>query len=147
MGFIEYAWDISLQKDNVKTRIFMNPKLQQPTLTRNEARFNITLPVPSMSEEGTICFLGCELPADSFGKAKIGRLFRASVFHLTAHTLMPICDEKRAYSISKRTNVETFSESLVNDVYVNAYISAQHSDKLADLAFAKCTCLCKDETC
>jgi hypothetical protein len=136
MGFLEYAWAVSLQKDNVKTRIFVDPKLQQPTLTQNEARFNITLPAPSVSEEETLCFLGYEFPADSTGKAKIGRLFRACVLHLTAHTLMPIYDEKKLSSAPKHTIVETFSESLVNDAYVNSYISARYPDKLADLAFA-----------
>lgn len=136
MGFLDYAWSISLQKDNTKTRIRVDPKLQQPTLTQNEAGFNITLPVPSVSEEGTISFLGYEFPADSTGKAKVGRLFRACVFHLTTHTLMPINDENTVSQTSKHTIIETFSESLANDVYVNAYISARCPDKLADIAFA-----------
>ena len=136
MGFLDYAWSVSLQKDNTKTRIRVDPKLQQPTLTRNEAGFNVTLPLPSVSEEGTISFLGYEFPADSTGKAKVGRLFRACVLHLTTHTLMPINDENTVSPTSKRTIVETFSESLVNDVYVNAYILARYPDKLADVAFA-----------
>jgi len=137
MGFLEYAWSVSLQKDNVKTRIRVDSKLQQPTLTRNEARFNITLPLPSvLEEEGTISFLGYDFPAGSIGKAKVGRLFRACVFHLTTHTLIPINDENIVSQTSKNTLVETFSESLVNDVYVNAYLSARHPDKLADIAYA-----------
>ena len=136
MGFLDYAWFVSPQKDNVKTRIVVDPELQQPTLTRDEARFNVTLPVPSVSEEGTMSFLGYEFPADSTGKAKVGRLFRACVLHLTAHTLMPINDDNPVLPTSKGTIVETFSESLVNDVYVNAYISARYPDKLADVAFA-----------
>jgi len=136
MGFLDYAWSVSLQKEDMKARIRVDSKLQQPTLTRNEAGFNVTLPVPSVSEEGTISFLGYEFPADPTGKAKVGRLFRACVLHLTTHTLMPIDDENTVLPKSKRTIVETFSESLVNDVYVNAYILAQYPDKLADIAFA-----------
>ncbi|MDH5447692.1 MAG: hypothetical protein OEY24_02810 [Candidatus Bathyarchaeota archaeon] len=135
MGFLDYAWSLSFQEDKVKTRIRVDPKLRQPTLTRNEAGFNITLPMPSMSEEETISFLGYEFPADH-GKAKAGRLFRACVFHLTTHTLIPIDYKNTVSSSSKRTLVESFSESLVNDTYVNAYISLKHHDKLADLAFA-----------
>ena len=135
MGFLDYAWSISLQKDTLKTGIRIDPKLQQPTLIQGKnSRFNITLPVPSVSEEGTISFLGYEFPEDS--KAKAGRLFRACVFHLTAHTFIPVDYETPVSPTSKYTLVEAFSESLVNDVYVNTYISANHPDSLADLAFA-----------
>lgn len=135
MGFLDYAWDVSLQKDNKKTRINLDSKLQQPTLTWDDAGFNIALPAPSISEDGHISFLGYEFQENS-GKVKVGRLFRACVSHLTVHTLLPIDDENAVASTSKRTLVESFSETLVHDAYVNAYISARHQDKLVDLAFA-----------
>jgi hypothetical protein len=136
MGFLEYALALSFQKDNLKTRIRVDPKLQRPTLSFSKRGFDVNLPVPFVSEEGTISFLGYTFPADSTGKARVGRLFRACVFHLTAHTLMPTCDEKDSTSMQRRTNVEVFCESLVKDVFVNAYVSTQHRDKLCDLAFA-----------
>jgi hypothetical protein len=135
MGFLDYAWAISFQEDQVKTRIRVNQKLQQPTLTWDKAGFNIALPVPTVVEEGTISFLGSEFPTDS-GKAEVGRLFRACVFHLTAHTLIPIDMEDAASIKSNRTYVETFSEALVNDIYVNTFIQAKYPDRLVDLAFA-----------
>jgi hypothetical protein len=92
--------------------------------------------VPTVSEQGSILFLGWEFPSDSSGKARVGRLFRACVFHLTAHAIMPFADQKTFSSGQGSSKVEVFSESLVNDVYVNAYISAHHSEKLPDLAFA-----------
>lgn len=136
MGFLEYALALSFQKDHLKTRIRVSPAFQKPTLTQNETMFDINLPVPIASEDGTISFLGWEFPGDSMGKAKVGRLFRASVFHLSAHTLIPVNDEKTFPSTQKRMHVEVFSESLVKDVYVNAYISTRHPDRLPDLAYA-----------
>lgn len=136
MGFLEYALALSFQKDHLKTRIRVNPTFQRPSLTQNETMFDINLPVPIASEEGTILFLGWEFPGDSVGKAKVGRLFRASVFHLSAHTLLPVNDEKTFPSAQKRMHVEVFSVSLVKDVCVNAYISTRHPDKLPDLAYA-----------
>ncbi len=138
MGFFDYAWALSLQKDKTKARIRVDSKLEQPTLSLDKARargFNINFPVPFVSEEGIVSFLGYEFPADS-GKVKVGRLFRACVYHLTTHTLIPINYERIVSKKSKCTLVETFSESIVNDVYVNTYISAKNYDKLADLAFA-----------
>jgi hypothetical protein len=133
MGFLDYAWAISLQKDNLRARIRLDPKLPQPTLTRDDYGFNITLPVPSVSEDGNTSFLGYEFQ-DEFGKVKAGRLFRAAVFHLTAHTT--IDDEISVMLTPGNSLADIFSEALVNDVYVNTYISANHADSLADIAFA-----------
>lgn len=124
----------------MKARIRIDPELQLPILTQDKAGFNVTLPLPSMSEEEeeekTISFLGYEFPADDTGKAKVGRLFRACVFHLTTHTMMPAGEKKLASLTSKRSLVESFSESLVNNAYVNAYLTAWYPDKLADMAYA-----------
>jgi len=136
MGFLEYARGLSFEKDALKARIRVNPTFQRPTLTRSEAGFDVNLPAPTVLEQGGILFLGWEFPSDSSGKARVGRLFRASVFHLTAHTVMPFTDQKTFSSGQESLKVEVFSASLANDVYVNAYISAQHPDKLPDLAFA-----------
>jgi len=123
----------------MKARIRIAPELQHPILTRDKAGFNVTLPLPIMSEneeeEKTISFLGYEFPADDIGKTKVGRLFRACVFHLTTHTLMPVSEEKAVPS-TERSIVEAFSESFVNDVYVNAYLAVRYPDKLADMAYA-----------
>jgi hypothetical protein len=133
MGFLDYASAISLQKDNLRARIRVDPKLQQPTLTRDDYGFNITLPVPFVSEEGNTSFLGYEFQEEA-GRIKAGRLFRAAVFHLTAHT--SIDDEIAVMLVPGNSLADIFSEALVNDVYVNTYISSSHGDSLADIAFA-----------
>ncbi|MCW4014999.1 MAG: hypothetical protein NWF06_01380 [Candidatus Bathyarchaeota archaeon] len=140
MGFLDYAWSISLQKDNMKTGISIETKLNQPTLTQNKAGFNVTVPLPVVTvneetEEKTITFLGYKFAADDEGKAKVGRLFRACVYHLTTHTLMPVNPEKIAPA--KHCSIlGRFTNSLVNDVYVNSYLTAWYPDKLADMAYA-----------
>jgi len=135
MGFIEYAWAVSLQKDNAKTKILVDPNLRQPIFRADDVGFEIVLPIPSTAEEGIISFLGYRFPADSTGKIKVGRLFRASVIHLTTHTLIPTHKETTP-STSKGENAELFAASLANDTYVNAYISAKYPDKFADIAYA-----------
>jgi hypothetical protein len=140
MGFLDYAWSISLQKDNMKTGIRVDQELKQPTLTHGKAGFDVTLPMPIVSEneeteEKTMSFLGYKFPIDDMGKARVGRLFRACVYHLTTHTLMPVTEEKRATS-EQRSILGSFTESLVNDIYVNAYLTAWYPDKFADIAYA-----------
>jgi hypothetical protein len=136
MGFLEYALGLSFQKDHMKTRIRVNPIFQRPSLRQNETNFDVELPVPLALEDGTISYLGWVFPGDSVGKSRVGRLFRASVFHLSAHTLIPVSGDETFSSMQKRANVEVFSESLVKDVYVNTYISTRYPDKLPDLAYA-----------
>jgi len=136
MGFLEYARMISFQKDEIRTKIRIDPNLQQPILEYDGAVFNVNLPLPSVSKEGSISFLGYEFPRDSNGKTKVGRLFRACVFHLTTHTAIPVYDKKGKQKKTKSELVEAFSESLVNDVQVNAYISARNPEKIVDLAYA-----------
>ena len=140
MGFIDYAWSISLQKDEMKTGIRIDPKLVQPVLMQNSAGFTITLPLPVVSvneetEEKTVSFLGYKFVADDDGKAKVGRLFRACVYHLTTHTLMHVNEDKIAPA-NHHTILDKFVNSLVNDVYVNAYLGAWYPDKFADMAYA-----------
>ena len=136
MGFLEYAWKISAQKDRQKTRILANLQLRQPILSRDETGFNISLPIPALQEDATVSFLGYRFPADNVGKAKVGRLFRACVLHLTTHTLMPTCDNKKGQPEFGHVFADYFAEATVKDVYVNACISARFPDKLPDLAFA-----------
>lgn len=136
MGFLEYALALSFEKDPLKTRIKVSQRFLKPSLARNETGFDISLPLPSLSEEGTICFLGSRFPADSIGKGRAGRLFRASVFHLTAHTVISPPNEQVFLPRQRLAKIEAFAQGLVNDVYVNAYIAARHPDKLPDLAYA-----------
>src|SRR3989304_5652179 len=135
MGFLEYAQMISFKKNEIKTKIRLDSNLQQPILEYDGAVFNVNLPLPSVSKDGNMSFLGYEFPGDSDGKIKVGRLFRACVFHLTAHTAIPVYDKKGK---EKKTSalVEAFSESIVNDVRVNAYIATRYPEKINDLAYA-----------
>ena len=136
MGFLDYAQALSLQKDHMKTKIRVDSQLQQPILEKDRAGFNVFLPIPLMSEEGITSFLGFVFPPDE-GKLLAGRLFRACVSHLTAHTL-PHADDVLVdiHEASYRDPVETFATTLVNDVYVNTYLAANYPDRLADLAYA-----------
>ena len=135
MGFIDYAWAVSLQKDNTKVKILQDSTLIQPTLRSDDFGFTITLPAVQMLEGGKIAFLGHKFAANSEGKAKIGRLFRASVIHLTTHTLAPFSKEKICPKESDSV-VEAFSKSIINDVYANAYIQKWYPDRFFDLAYA-----------
>ena len=135
MGFIDYAWSVSLQKDNTKVKILQDPTLFQPTLQSDNFGFTIKLPTVRMLEDGNVSFLGHKFSANNEGKSKIGRLFRASVLHLTTHTLAPFQKEKIVPKESDAI-VEAFAKSLINDTYLNAYIQTWYPDRFFDIAYA-----------
>jgi hypothetical protein len=136
MGFLEYAWTVSLQKDNMKLKIVLDPLLNQPSLTPDTFGFTANLPIARLLDDEHISFLGYVFASDADGKGKNGRLFRASVLHLTAHTLLPLPKDKIAPQLSSASIINVFSQSLVSNVLVNAYIQALQPEKLADLAYA-----------
>jgi len=112
MGFLEYAWTVSLQKDNLKLKIVLDPLLNQPTFKSDTFGFTLNLPVAQVLDGGEISFLGYLFPSDTNGKAKVGRLFRAAVLHLTTHTLLPLPKDKIAPQLSSESKIKVFAQSL-----------------------------------
>jgi hypothetical protein len=135
LGFLDYAWGVSLQKDSTKVKIRQDETLIQPSLELDNFGFTIKLPTVHFLEDGQISFLGHNFPSSAQGKNKIGRLFRASVLHLTAHTLAPFSKEKIAQNKSDSIPM-AFAKSLINDAYVNAYMQEECPEKLVDIAYA-----------
>ena len=134
MGFLEYAWTVSPQKDNMNVKIALDPLLNQPTLEPDDFGFTLNFPTPRVLDNEHVSFLGYTFPSTN-GKAKVGRLFRAAVLHLTAQTLLPLPKHKIAPQLSSES-IKVFAQSLVSNVLVNAYIQKLQPDRLADLAYA-----------
>jgi hypothetical protein len=134
MGFLEYALSISLQKDPMKTRIRIKD-IKQPFLRLRKAGYEIGLPIPVSTENNTISYLGTEFPKDGLGQAYALRLLRASVFHLTAHTLLPLDEQKVGFK-KEPTMLARFSDSLVRDALVDTIVAKQNREALRDIAFA-----------
>ena len=130
MGFLNYAVMQSLQKDPLKMKILIDPKLIYPTLRQEEGMPRAKLPEPKTSDE-TIEFLGYIFPQDEKGRALVGRLFRAAVTHVTAHTLVELPPLLKGESHPAR-----FVETLLRDLHVDAYVASAHPDRLPDLAYA-----------
>ncbi len=135
MGFIDYAWAASLQKDNTKVKILQDDKIDQPLLLNDPFGFTIKLPNVKTLKDGCICYAGQKFPNNNTGKSKLCRVFRASVMHLTVHTLAPFSRERLVPNL-KDSLVLSYAKSLVNDMYVNAYIQAWYPDRFYDLAYA-----------
>jgi hypothetical protein len=135
MGFLDYAWNVSIQKDNTKVRILQDSALDQPSLEPDKYGFTVKLPAIQFLEDGRISYLGETCPLNPAGKTKVGRLFRAAALHLTTHTLVPLPKDKIAPNKSD-TFTEAFAKSLIRDVYVKALIKSMCPERLVDIAYA-----------
>ncbi len=146
MGFIDYAWAVSLQKDNTKVKILQDEALEQPVLLGDEVGFTIKLPAVHLRKDGTISFLGLKFAGDNNGKSRVGRVFRASVMHLTLHTIAPFT-KNRIVPNPKDGILDAYAKSLVNDIYINSYIQAWYPDRFFDLAYANALAYQKIKSC
>ena len=135
MGLIDYAWSVSLQKDDTKVKILPDKNLAQPVLQADDFGFTIKLPTVQTLKDGSYTFLGYKFEATNESKIKIGRLFRAMVLHITTHTLIPMPREKIAPKAGDSI-VEAFAKRVANDAFVNAYFQAAHPDSFIDIAYA-----------
>jgi hypothetical protein len=135
VGFIDLAWAISLQKDDTKVKITQDPNTDQPQLKADDIGFSIKLPTPKLSENGTIDFLGYNFDNNPAGKTIIGRLFRATVFHLSTHTLLPFSKDK-VFPKKPDSNVSAFVKSLITDTCVNVYLQEKCPVSRIDVAYA-----------
>jgi hypothetical protein len=133
--YLEYAWSLFFENDQLKTKLLINSELEQPVLSRDKVGYVIVLPEPVIDEEN-ISFLGYCFPAKAWGKLQAVRLFRACVFHLGAHVAASNFEVYSDWEKNKNCYLARFVESLIEDVKVNSYVLARHPDKLADLAFA-----------
>ncbi len=97
-----------------------DPILQQPTLEQDKYGFTVKLPKVRFSEKGKFSFLGTTFTPDSTGKARIGRLFRAAVLHITTHTLTPLPKENIAPNKS-----DSFTEAFAKERSPETYILAR----------------------
>jgi hypothetical protein len=135
MGFLDYAWAVSVQKDKQKVKILQDTTINQPTLEADDFGFTIKLPIVNITPDNQFTYLGQIFPKTAQGKNKIGRLYRAAVLHLTTHTLIPLPKEKAAPA-NLDSITEAFADALIKDVYVNAYLQAWYPDRFVDLAYA-----------
>jgi hypothetical protein len=135
MGFDEYARSLSFEKDSLKLKFIMASDLEHPDLCQNEEGFIIRLPIPRI-EDGTLSFLGYTFPDDVDGRTKIVQLFRASVYHLSGHTLSWKDDAYDEWREGKNGVLSRFVVSVVEDIWVNQCVVKWYPDKLLDLGFA-----------
>ena len=135
MGFDEYARSLSFERDPLKLKLIMDDDLEHPDLGEDEQGFTVRLPTPRIGN-GMLSFLGYTFPDDVDGRKKIVQLFRASVYHLSGHTLSWKDDAYDEWREGKNDVLSDFVVTLVEDIWVNQCVARWYPDKLLDIGFA-----------
>ena len=133
MGFIDYARSHSLEKDVLKLKIIIDPILKYPQLEQSIEGYSVTLPTPVLGEE-TLSYLGYTFPVDNNTMLEVTRLFKASVYHLTAHAVVSNFHDFRKWKTGKNQHLAQFIPALVEDLKVNVHIAKWYPDKVSELA-------------
>jgi len=133
------------EKDELKVKLSVSPKFRFPQFFRDEVGFVVVLPEPIVreveGEEKTVALMGYCFPGDSEGKRQLACLFRAAVFHLSAHAVSASFEDYGEWRKRKDSRLARFVISVVEDVVANAYVCVRYPDKLVDLAFANALAL------
>jgi hypothetical protein len=130
MSFLEYASRFSIQKDKRKLKILIDDKITYPTLIHGKCASTLTIPEPRLDEEA-IGYIGYNFSLDDAGKIKIGRLVRAIMAHISAHTVNIEPALLKSSSIPAK-----FAETLCKDIVNDAFFEITYPTKLVDLAYA-----------
>lgn len=139
MGFLEYAWSIFFEKDRMKTKLLVPCGAAYPQLDHDDEGFVCVVPEPVVKEteeEKSVSLAGYTFPVNAQGVKQLTSLFRATVFHLGAHALSTNFEDYKEWKRRKNPRLAQFTSTILEDVKANAYITALHPDRLADIAFA-----------
>ncbi len=135
MGFIDFARSNSLEKDPFKLRFISTEDEIYPRFYEDDVGFTAVLPMPRFMED-SIFFLGYEFPNDVQSQRRIVQLFRAMVYHLSAHALTPKYDDYRDWGVAKNPLLRSFVISLLEDLRISAFVGEWFPDRLSELAYA-----------
>lgn len=135
MGFLDYARNISFEKDPLKLKIITEEDIIYPLLSEEGPIFKVTLPVPKFN--GTsLSFIGYEFTDNPESRQLITCLFRSSVFHLSCHAILRTTGDYQNWINKKNLVISNFVTSLVEDLRVNTFIAEWYPDRLKDLSYS-----------
>jgi hypothetical protein len=145
VGFVEYARSLSLEEDELRARLLVSPHYQFPKLSYHDDVYITELPEPRKEieneEKEILSLMGYHFPNDVLGKNQLTALFRASVFHVSAHISSSNIDNYEEWRKDKNPFLSDFIVSMIEDTIATAYLQSNHQKKLIDIAFANALAL------
>ena len=140
MSFFDYAWSALLQvsrKKREETKLLLRDNLTFPVLGYDAGGFVVCLVKPRKINASLMRYEDMVLDYSNLSHRKmLWQLFKASIFHLGAHTTVSDFKIYDDWAGDKDKNLATFSASLVEDAIATAYFKSRWPNLLRDIAYA-----------
>ncbi len=140
MGFLEYAWSIFFEKDQIRTKLSVSPRVRFTQFSKDESGFQAIFPEPKNEDDDdgrrSLSLMGYNFPENSLGRIQLISLFRAAVLHASSHAAISVPQEFCEWTHHKNPFLAAFIRTLIEDLKINAFAIRYHPEAISDSAFA-----------
>ena len=140
MNFFDFALSTAHQitkKSIDKLKILLHDDLRYPYLGKDSRGFVLHLVKPKRLDEKRVCFQGLKFNLQNPTHKKIiWYLFKASVYHLSMHSLLSDFSLYSKWARGKNSNLSTFVISLLEDAIINKHLKQSFRWVLPEIAYA-----------
>ena len=140
MNFFDFALSTAHQitkKSSDKLKILLHDDLRYPYLGKDSRGFVLHLVKPKRLDEKRVCFQGLKFNLQNPTHKKIiWYLFKASVYHLSMHSLLSDFSLYSKWARGKNSNLSTFVISLLEDAVLNKHLKQSFRWVLPEIAYA-----------
>jgi len=140
LNFFDFAWSTAFRitkKTHNELKILFHDELRYPYLGKDSNGFVFHLVKPKRLDEQHVYFQGLKFNLQNPTHKKIiWYLFKASVYHLSMHSLLSNFSVYSKWGRSKHLNLSTFVISLVEDAIINNHLKRSFGWMLPEIAYA-----------
>jgi hypothetical protein len=140
LNFFDFAGSTAHQitkKPSDKLKILLHDDLRYPYLGKDSRGFVLHLVKPRRLDEKCVYFQGLKFNLQNPTHKKIiWCLFKASVYHLSMHSLLSDFSLYSKWARGKNSNLSTFLISLLEDAIINKHLRQSFRWVLPEIAYA-----------
>ena len=140
MDFFDYAWTTSFQitkKNHEDVKVVTRDNILFPKIRADKYGYVLYFPTPRKISDNTVNFQGMTLNLqDDAHKRILWQMFKASVYHLSAHVVVSDFNLYKKWAKNKNVENVMFAICMVEDSIVNAYLKTFWNFLLPEIALA-----------
>jgi hypothetical protein len=140
LNFFDFALSTAHQitkKSSDKLKILLHDDLRYPYLGKDSKGFVLHLVKPKRLDEKRVCFQGLQFNLQNpTHKKVIWYLFKASVYHLSMHSVLSDFSLYSKWARGKNSHLSTFVISLLEDAIIDKHLKQSFRWVFPEIAYA-----------
>lgn len=125
------------KKTHEDLKILLRENLKFPKIRKDKFGYVLYFPIPAKIKNNTVSFQGMLLDVeDEFHKRVLWQMFKASVYHLSAHVVVSDFNSYKKWAKNRNIEDVMFAICMVEDSIVNAYLKTFWNFLLPEIALA-----------